>query len=53
VKDANTIVLQNHGVVCFDKSLDQTYYDLEIVDANCRILLLAKQVGSIRSLSGD
>src|SRR5215212_4928213 len=53
VKDANTIVLQNHGVVCFDTDLEQCYYKLEIVDAYARILILAKQVGSIRPLDGD
>jgi L-fuculose-phosphate aldolase len=50
VKDANTIVLQNHGVVCFDTDLEQCYYKLEIVDAYARILILAKQVGNIRPL---
>lgn len=50
VKDANTILLQNHGVVCFDTDLEQCYYKLEIVDAYARILILAKQVGSIRPL---
>jgi L-fuculose-phosphate aldolase len=52
IKDANTIVLQNHGVVCFDVDLEQCYYKLEIVDAYSRILILAKQVGSIRPLDG-
>jgi L-fuculose-phosphate aldolase len=50
VKDSNTILLQNHGTVTFDKDLDGAYYKLEIVDAYSRILLLAKQVGSIRPL---
>src|SRR3982750_4070487 len=52
VKDSNTIVLQNHGGVCFDTDLEQCYYKLEIVDAYARILILAKQVGSIRPLDG-
>jgi L-fuculose-phosphate aldolase len=52
VKDSNTIILQNHGVVCFDPDLEQCYYKLEIVDAYSRILLLAKQVGAIRPLDG-
>src|SRR5438874_1935166 len=52
VKDSNTIILQNHGAVCFDTDLEQCYYKLEIVDAYCRILILAKQVGSIRPLNG-
>src|SRR5438874_2453935 len=50
VKDSNTILLQSHGVVCFSGDLEQAYYQLEIVDAYARILILAKQVGSIRPL---
>lgn len=50
VKDSNTILLQNHGSVTFDKDLEGAYYKLEIVDAYSRILLLAKQLGSIRPL---
>jgi L-fuculose-phosphate aldolase len=53
VKDSNTILLQSHGVVCFHPDLEQAYYQLEIVDAYARILLLAKQVGSIRPLDGN
>src|SRR5436305_6744535 len=53
VKDSNTILLQSHGVVCFHADIEQCYYNLEIVDAYARILILAKQVGSIRPLSGD
>jgi len=52
VQDSNTILLQNHGVVCFDVDMEQCYYKLEIVDAYARILILAKQVGSIRPLDG-
>lgn len=51
VKDSNTIILQSHGTICFDVDLEQCYYKLEIVDAYARILLLAKQVGSIRPLT--
>jgi L-fuculose-phosphate aldolase len=53
VKDSNTIIMQSHGVVCFDTDLEQCYYKLEIVDAYARILILAKQVGSIRPLDTD
>lgn len=54
VKDSNTILLQNHGTVTFDRDLEGAYYKLEIVDAYARILLLAKQIGSIRPLdSGE
>lgn len=50
VKDSNTILLQNHGTVTFAPELEDAYYKLEIVDAYARILLLAKQIGSIRPL---
>jgi L-fuculose-phosphate aldolase len=53
VKDSNTILLQSHGVVTYSQSLEQAYYQLEIVDAYARILILAKQVGSIRPLAAD
>ncbi len=53
VKDSNTILLQSHGVVCYSPDLEQAYYQLEIVDAYARILILAKQVGSIRPLASD
>ena len=53
VKDSNTIVLGNHGVVCYGSDLEDAYYKLEIVDAYSRILILAKQVGSIKTLSGE
>src|SRR6476659_4606760 len=53
VKDSNTVLLQSHGVVCFHPDLEQAYYQLEIVDAYARILLLAKQVGSIRPLDAN
>jgi L-fuculose-phosphate aldolase len=51
VKDSNTILLGNHGAVCFDKDLETAYYELEILDAYARILLLAAQLGSVRTLS--
>src|SRR6185436_14173715 len=50
VKDSNTIILANHGTVSFDTDLENCYYKLEIVDAYARILILAKQVGSINQL---
>src|SRR5678815_4672035 len=53
VKDSNTILLESHGVVCFSPDLEQAYYQLEIVDAYARILLLAKGVVSIRPLESD
>jgi L-fuculose-phosphate aldolase len=53
VKDSNTILMGNHGVVCYGHDLENAYYKLEIVDAYSRILILAKQVGSIQQLTND
>jgi len=50
IKESNTILLGNHGVVCYGPDLEDAYYKLEIVDAYARILLLTKQLGSVRPL---
>lgn len=50
VQGSNTVLMGNHGVVCFDTDLEQCYYKLEIVDAYARILLLAKQLGNVNPL---
>jgi L-fuculose-phosphate aldolase len=52
IKESNTILLGNHGVVCYGPDLEDAYYKLEIVDAYSRILILVKQLGSVRPLDG-
>lgn len=47
VKDCNTIILANHGTVTFGPDLQKAYWNSEIIDAYCKILLLAKQLGRI------
>ncbi len=47
---ANTILLANHGAVACDKTLEQAYFHLETLDQYCRILLLAKEIGKVRTL---
>jgi L-fuculose-phosphate aldolase len=37
-------------VVCYGPDLEDAYYKLEIVDAYSRILILVKQLGSVRPL---
>ncbi|MDA1013014.1 MAG: class II aldolase/adducin family protein [Planctomycetota bacterium] len=46
----STIILKNHGTVSFGKDLQEAYWKTEILDAYCRILLLAKQIGPINYL---
>ncbi|MFI5381128.1 MAG: class II aldolase/adducin family protein [Tepidisphaerales bacterium] len=53
VKDATTIILQNHGVVCFGADLEKCCYNMEAVDAYARILMLVKQIGSVRALTDE
>lgn len=50
VEGSNTVLMGNHGVVCFDTDLEQCYYKLEIVDAYARILLLTAQLGNVNML---
>src|SRR5687768_15879504 len=53
IKESNTILLGNHGVVCYGPDLEDAYYKLEIVDAYARILLLTKSLGSVRPLGAS
>src|SRR5438477_10120445 len=53
INESNTILLGNHGVVCYGPDLEDAYYKLEIVDAYARILLLTKQLGSVRPLAAE
>jgi len=53
IKESNTILLGNHGVVCYGPDLENAYYKLEIVDAYARVLLLAKQLGTVRPLDTE
>jgi L-fuculose-phosphate aldolase len=51
LKATNTIILNNHGTVSFGKTLEEAYWKTEILDAYCRILLLAKQLGKVSYFS--
>ena len=51
IGSANTVVLSNHGVVSWGASLERAYWHTEILDAYCRILMLAKHVGRVERLS--
>ena len=47
LKASNTIILANHGTVTFGPDLEKAYFNSEIIDAYCKILLLARQLGPI------
>ncbi|MFO0876466.1 MAG: class II aldolase/adducin family protein [Gemmataceae bacterium] len=47
VKDCNTILLANHGTITFGPTLENAYFNTEIIDAYCRILILSKLLGRV------
>ena len=47
VKDTDTILLANHGTITYGSDLEDAYFKTEIIDAYCRILILAKQLGRV------
>src|SRR2546423_11493165 len=51
VKDANTILLANHGTLTFGPTLEKAYWNSEIIDAYCKILILSKQLGRVNYFS--
>jgi len=48
LQSTNTIILKNHGTVSFGTHLMEAYWKTEILDAYCKMLLLAKQLGPIK-----
>jgi L-fuculose-phosphate aldolase len=53
LKASNTIILANHGTVTFGPDLEKAYWNSEIIDAYCRILILAHQLGNVNYFSPD
>jgi L-fuculose-phosphate aldolase len=51
VKKSNVIVLANHGTVSYGVDVERAYWWTEILDAYCRILMLAKQLGNVTYFS--
>jgi L-fuculose-phosphate aldolase len=47
VKDCNTIILANHGTITFGPDLEKAYWNSEIIDAYCKILILSRQLGRV------
>jgi L-fuculose-phosphate aldolase len=53
VKNCNTIILANHGTITFGPDLEKAYWNSEIIDAYCNILILAKQIGKVNYFSDE
>lgn len=45
VEDHNTILLANHGIVCWSDTVTHAEWLVEILDTYCRTILLAQQTG--------
>lgn len=46
-RDHNTILLANHGVVCWSDTVTHAEWLVEILDTYCRTLTIARQLGRI------
>ncbi len=53
VDRTNVIILANHGTVSFGENVERAYWWTEILDAYCRILILAKQLGKVHYFSEE
>ncbi len=51
VDKCNVMILANHGTVSFGEDVQKAYWWTEILDAYCRILMLAKQLGNVHYLN--
>lgn len=50
VDKTNVMILANHGTVSYGESVEKAYWWTEILDAYCRMLMLAKQLGNVSYL---
>lgn len=51
VHKTNVIILANHGTVSFGDTVEKAYWWTEILDAYCRILMLARGLGRVAYFS--
>lgn len=50
----NTILMANHGVVTWGTGVEDAYWKMEIVDAYCRTIVFATQLGTnLKTISRD
>ncbi len=50
---ASAVVLSNHGTVSWGPSVERAYWNTEVLDAYCRMLLLSRQLGHIERLNAE
>lgn len=42
----NTVLMANHGVVSWSQSVEDAYFKMEIIEAYCRTIVVASQLGA-------
>jgi L-fuculose-phosphate aldolase len=47
VRQASVVIMANHGTVSFGETVEKAYWWTEILDAYCRILMLARDLGRV------
>lgn len=53
VDKTNVIILANHGTVSYGEDVERAYWWTEILDAYCRILMLARGLGRVHYFPED
>ncbi len=48
-----SILMGNHGVICWGKSVEDAYFKMEITDAYCRTVILAQSIPGNASIPCD
>ncbi len=48
-----SILMGNHGVICWGKSVEDAYFKMEITDAYCRTVILAQSIPGSASIPCD
>jgi L-fuculose-phosphate aldolase len=46
-----SIIMGNHGVICWGKSVEDAYFKMEITDAYCRTVILAQAIPGASAIS--
>lgn len=53
LKNHDTLLIGNHGVVAYGKTLTEAHYNLETIELNARIYLTASQLGHVNYLDAE
>ena len=53
VEKTNIIILANHGTVSYGETVEKAYWWTEILDAYCRMLMLARSLGNVHYMSQE